>query len=159
LTTWSYDRDTGISLQAIVEKSVSSFRREKEAYKAMSTHNHDGKIWSNVDAPGANRRKGPGKDFALIDTLPAGTSFIVLCYALGNAEVKWTGPDGTMYNSNAWDFVVTGNQDGGGYVADVLIDTGGKITDQLGAQGSCHALGQHLVQTSQTSSSTGTGEG
>jgi hypothetical protein len=140
---------TRIFLQAIVGKSVPSFRREKEAYKAMANHNHTGSIWSNVTAK-ANRRHGPGTNFALIDQLPAGQPLIILCYTRGDTET-WTtpplpnAPQGVKNTSDAWDFVVTSDQDRGGYVADVLIDTGGDITQQLGAQGTCDALRQHLA--------------
>jgi hypothetical protein len=134
---------TLLFFQAIVGESVLSLRREKEAYKAMATHNHDGKIWSNV-TQGANRRHGPGTNFGVIDTLPAGQSLIVLCYSLGQSET-FTAPNGQSYTSDAWDFVVTSDQDPGGYVADVLIDTGGDVRQQLGAQGTCDALKQRLV--------------
>jgi hypothetical protein len=135
-----------VVLQAIVEKSALSFRREKEAYKAMANHNHEGKIWSNVTR-GANRRHGPGTNFGVIDTLPAGQSLIVLCYSLGDTEQFENPTDrpGHPFTSNAWDFVVTSDQDRGGYVADVFVDTGGDIRQQLGAQGTCDALRQHLA--------------
>ena len=71
----------------------------------MSTHNHTGSIWSNVNG-GANRRHGPGTKFARIDTLQAGTSLIVLCYSRGERET-FTAPNGQTYTSDAWDFVVT----------------------------------------------------
>jgi hypothetical protein len=114
----------------------------------MSDHNHTGSIWSNVTG-GANRRHGPGTNFNLIDqasinNLPAGTSLIVLCYTRGDTE-SWTAPDGHTYTSDAWDFVVISDQDRGGYVADVFINTDGDITHQLGAQGTCDALRQHLA--------------
>jgi hypothetical protein len=142
LTTWSYDPDSRIFLQAIVVKSVPSFRREREAYKAMATHNRTGSIWSNVTL-GANRRQGPGTNFGIIDTLPAGTPLIVLCYSLGETE-SFTTAQGNTNTSAAWDFVVTSDQDSGGYVADVLVDTGGDIVQQLGGQGTCAALRQRL---------------
>jgi hypothetical protein len=140
----AYHLLTRIFLQVIVGKSVPSFRIEKEAYKAMSDHNHAGSIWSNV-TDGANRRHGPGTSFnPPIDKLPAGTSLIVLCYTLGDTE-SWMAPNGQTYTSDTWDFVVTSDQDRGGYVADVFIDTGGDITYQLGAQGTCDALRQRLA--------------
>jgi len=129
--------------QAIVEKSVPAFRREKEAYKAMATHNHTGSIWSNV-TNGANRRRGPGTNFGIIDTLRAGTPLLVLCYSLGDTE-SFTTPDGNTNTSAAWDFVVTSDQDGGGYVADVFVDTGGDTVQMLGGQGTCDALRQRLA--------------
>jgi hypothetical protein len=113
--------------------------------------NHDGKIWANV--PGvAHRRYGPGISFDKIDSLQPGTPLIVLCYALGDAE-SFTTPGGKTNTSNAWDFVVTSDQDPGGYVADVLVDTGGDITQQLGEQGTCDALRQRLVPPSGSNAS------
>ena len=109
----------------------------------MSIHNHTGSIWSNVTL-GANRRRGPGTNFEKIDTLPAGQSLIILCYSRGQSE-SFTAPNGQTYTSDAWDFVVTGDQDPGGYVADVLVDTGGDITQQLGSQGTCQILQQRLA--------------
>ncbi len=115
--------------------------------------NHDGKIWANV-TDGARRRYGPGKNYDIIDTLQAGTSLIVLCYSLGDTESFMT-PGGKTYTSNAWDFVVTSDQDPGGYVADVLVDTGGDITQQLGEQGRCDALRQRLVNSSDSNQPVG----
>lgn len=109
----------------------------------MSTHNRTGYIWSTV-ASGANRRRGPSTNFAVIDTLPARTELIVLCYSHGDTET-FTASNGLTYTSDAWDFVVTSDQDAGGYVADVLIDTGSDITKQLGEQGTCAALVHHLA--------------
>src|SRR6266516_635093 len=109
----------------------------------MATHNHEGKVWSNVTL-GANRRQGPGTNYSVIDTLPANQQLIVLCYSLGDTE-SFTAPNGQTYSSDAWDFVVTSDQDPGGYVADVLLDTGGDIRQQLGSQGTCPALKQRLV--------------
>ena len=75
---------TRIFLQANVEKPVSSFRREKEAYKAMSDHNHTGFIWDHA-MNGVNRHKGPSKDSPkILPALHAGQSLIVLCYSLGD---------------------------------------------------------------------------
>lgn len=109
----------------------------------MATHNRTGSIWSNVTL-GANRRLGPGTNFEEIDTLPAGQSLIVLCYSHGQSE-SFTAPNGQTYTSDAWDFVVTSDQDPGGYVADVFVDTGGDVTQQLGAQGTCELLQQRLA--------------
>ncbi|MGI9059523.1 MAG: hypothetical protein ACR2H5_13180 [Ktedonobacteraceae bacterium] len=109
----------------------------------MSDHNHTGYIWNNV-ASGANRRHGPGANYNVIDTLPAGASLIVLCYSHGQSET-FTAPNGQTYTSDIWDFVVTSDQDRGGYVADVFVDTGGDTAQQLGAQGTCDALRQHLA--------------
>ena len=109
----------------------------------MADHNRTGSIWSNVTA-GANRRHGPGTKYdPPIDTLPAGKGLIVLCYVHGET-VSWTAPNGQTYTSDAWDFVVTSDQDSGGYVADVFVDTGGDIAQQLGQQGTCDALGDRL---------------
>jgi hypothetical protein len=135
-------RATSGKLERETKTLVLSIRREKEAYKPMATHNHEGKIWSNVTL-GANRRQGPGTSFAVIDTLPANQQLIVLCYRLGDSE-SFTAPNGQSFTSDAWDFVVTSDQDHGGYVADVLIDTGGDIRQQLGSQGPCDALIQRL---------------
>ncbi len=109
----------------------------------MADHNRTGSIWSNV-TNGANRRRGPSTSYdPPIDNLSAGTSLIVLCYARGES-VSWRAPDGHTYTSDAWDFVVTSDQDPGGYVADVFIDTGGDVTQQLGEQGKCDALADRL---------------
>lgn len=109
----------------------------------MATHNHTGSIWSNATG-GVHRRSGPGTSFALIDSLQASQPLIVLCYATGDTE-SFTTPGGQTNTSNAWDFVLTSDQDGGGYVADVFVDTGGDITQQLGAQGTCAVLAQRLA--------------
>ncbi len=109
----------------------------------MAIHNRTGSIWSNVTL-GANRRRGPGTNFDKIDNLPAGQSLIVLCYSRGDTE-SFTAPNGRSYSSDAWGFVVTSDQDPGGYVADVFVDTGGDIRQQLGAQGTCNVLQQRLV--------------
>ena len=110
----------------------------------MSNHNHEGKIWSNA-TPSVNRHAGPGTDFGVIDSLQAGQSLIVLCYSLGD-PVTFTNPFQTN-TSEAWDFVVTSDQDPGGYVADVFVDTGAEITQQLGVQGSCDLLQQRLANS------------
>ena len=138
-------------MQTIVGKSMCSLRREKEAYKAMSNHNHTGSIWSNVPHDGANRREGPGTHFEINKKLPAGTSLIVLCYTQSGDTQSWVAPGGHTYRSDAWDFVVTSDQDRGGYVADVLIDTGGEITHQLGTEGTCDALSRRLANPSDSS--------
>ena len=109
----------------------------------MATHNHTGSIWSNVTL-GANRRSGPGTNFGVIDTLPAGTPLVVFCYSFGTTE-SFTTPQGNTNTSAAWDFVVISDKDSGGYVADVLVDTGGDIVQQLGGQGACAALQQRLA--------------
>ncbi|SRR6266699_980851 len=80
----------------------------------------------------------------------ADQELIVLCYSLGET-VTWTtpplphAPQGVTNTSDAWDFVVTSDQDAGGYVADVFIDTHGDIRHQLGEQGRCDHLKQRLV--------------
>lgn len=111
----------------------------------MSDHNHTGSIWGNA-TPSVNRHSGPGESFAVIDTLPANQSLIVLCYSLGDI-VTFTNPFQTN-TSAAWDFVVTSDQDPGGFVADVFVNTGGDITIQLGEQGTCKALQQRLANSS-----------
>jgi len=117
-------------------------RREEEVYTAMATHNHTGSIWSNTG--NVHRRRGPGTNFEIIDSLPAGQPLIVFCYALGD-PVTFTTPSGHTNTSDAWDFVVISDQDAGGYVADVFIDTGSDITQQLGEQGRCDLLQQRLA--------------
>ncbi len=97
-----------------------------------------GFIWSNATG-GVHRRCGPGAGFGIIDTLGANQSVTVLCFSRGDTE-SFTAPDGKAYTSNAWDFVVTGDGDAGGYVADAFVNTGGDITQQLGAGGSCIIL-------------------
>jgi hypothetical protein len=124
-------------------KAVLSLRKEQEVDKTMASLNRTGYIWSNA-TNGANRRHGPGGNFAIIDTLPAGTPLLVLCYSHGDRET-FTAPNGVMYTSDAWDFVITSDQDPGGYVADVLVDTGSDITKQLGNQGTCAALAHRLT--------------
>jgi hypothetical protein len=118
----------------------------------MSDHNHAGTIWSkNPDGTPltVHRRKGPGQDFALVDQqdgkLAGGTPVIVLCYTLGNEDVEFPNPFQPHNKSNAWDFVVTSDQDPGGFVADVFIDTGGDIRHQLREQGKCSVLRRSLV--------------
>jgi len=108
----------------------------------MSMHNHEGIIWSNA-MQGVNRRSGPGEDYAAIDTLQAGQPLVVLCYSQGE-PVTFTNPFQTN-TSDAWDFVVTSDQDPGGYVADVFIDTGGDTTQQFGEQGRCDILQQRFA--------------
>ncbi len=107
---------------------------------------HEGKIWSNVTEP-VHRRSGPTTHHPIIDQFQAGQEFLVLCYSLGDTEQfeNPTNPPGHPFTSNAWDFVVTSEQDTGGYVADVFIDTGGDIRQQLGTQGTCPALKGRLV--------------
>ena len=109
----------------------------------MATHNHTGTIWSNATG-GVHRRRGPGTTYEIIDSLPPGQSLVVFCYALGE-PVTFTTPGGHTNTSDAWDFVVTSDQDAGGYVADVFVDTGSEITQQLGEQGRCDLLQQRLV--------------
>ena len=108
----------------------------------MATHNHTGSIWSNATA-GVRRHRQPHVNSEVIDTLHAGQALIVLCYEHGD-EATFDAPNGLKYASNAWDFVVTSDQDAGGYVADVFVDTGGDITQQLGGQGTCDVLRQRL---------------
>jgi hypothetical protein len=59
--------------------------------------------------------------------------------------VAFTAADGQTYTSEYWDFVVTSDQDPGGYVADVFVNTGGNIERQLGEQGSSDMLQQRLA--------------
>jgi len=62
--------------------------------------------------------------------------------------VSFQAADGQTYTSKDWDFVVTSDQDPGGYVADVFVNTGGNIEQQLGEQGRSDALQQRLVAPS-----------
>lgn len=105
--------------------------------------NHSGTIWSNVPNQ-VHRRSGPGTSYAIIDSLSASQQLIVLCYSWGDTET-FTNPNGATNTSAAWDFVVTSDQDAGGYVADVFIDTGGDISQQLEQQGLCNQLKQRLM--------------
>jgi hypothetical protein len=133
-----------IFLQASVGKSVPSLRKEKETYKAMSNHNHTGSIWGNA-TDGVNRHSEPNKNSATIGIpLQAGQSLIVLCYSRGQS-MTFKNPNGHVNTSDAWDFVVTSDQDPGGYVADVYVDTGDDIARQLGEQGRCDILQQSLA--------------
>jgi uncharacterized protein YraI len=117
-------------------------RREKEIYKTMSDHNHTGSIWSNATA-GVRRHTGPGQNFPVNKILPAGQELVVLCYSRGDS-VSFVNP--YMSNtSDAWDYVVTKDDDSGGYVADVYVNTGADITVQLGAQGVCNILAQSIT--------------
>ncbi len=104
-------------------------------------YNHPGSIWEN--APRVNRHHGPKADpTTIIDTLHAGQHLTVLCYSKGDTET-FANPHQTN-TSDAWDFVVTGDQDPGGFVADVFVNTSGDIAQQLGSQGTCDALRQRL---------------
>ena len=97
-----------------------------------------GSIWSNA-TEGVNRRCGPGTGFKIIDTLSANQGVLVVCFLLGDTE-SFTASDGNLNTSDAWDFVLTSESDSGGYVADVYINTGGDITQQLGAHGNCSII-------------------
>jgi hypothetical protein len=118
----------------------------------MSDHNHTGSIWGNVPQGGVNRHSGPGTNFAVIDPhnpLHREQQVIVLCYSLGEPKTFTTpplpnAPHGVTNTSDAWDFVVTSDQDPGGYVADVYVNTGDDIRQQLGGQGTCEALRNRL---------------
>ncbi len=127
MTTESSDCESGIAHQAMMEKSVPSCRREKEAYKAMNTQ--PGKVWGNAGS--VTRYSGPHADpTTALDTINANQSVTVLCYSNGDTE-SFTTPGGVHNTSAAWDFVVTSIQDPGGFVPDVYIDTGGPIQNQL----------------------------
>src|SRR6516225_8923019 len=108
------------------ERSVPSSRREKEAYKAMNTQ--QGTIWAN--AGNVTRYNTPHADNSIIDSINAGQSVTILCYSHGDTQ-SFKAPDGVTYTSDAWDFVVTSDQDAGGFVNDVHINTGGDIRKQL----------------------------
>jgi len=110
----------------------------------MSDHNHTGFIWDHA-MNGVNRHKGPSKASPkILPALHAGQSLIVLCYSLGD-DMEFPNPFQPNNTSNAWDFVVTSDQDPGGYVADVYVNTGGDIRQQLGAQGKCDLLKQSFA--------------
>src|SRR6266487_108845 len=134
-------------------KQKHSVRREKEAYKAMAIRtlgvhtwiNHTGSIWENAKDI-AHRRLRPDATSPKIDTLPAGQPLTILCYSLGTTE-EFINPLGIRNTSNAWDFVVTSDQDSGGYVADVYVNNDGDIAQQLGEQGRCNALKQRLANS------------
>ena len=104
---------------------------------------HTGSIWENAtDNP--HRRSGPGTNFPIIGPpLQPGQPLIILCYSLGTT-VEFTNPLGITNRSDAWDFVVISDQDPGGYVADVFVNTDGNIRQQLGDHGTCELLRQRL---------------
>ena len=105
-------------------------------------YNLQGTVWEN--AARVNRHSGPKADpTTIIDTIHANQQVTILCYSKGDTQT-FANPFRTN-TSDAWDFVVTSDQDPGGYVADVLIDTGGDIRQQLGSQGTCDALRQRLA--------------
>jgi hypothetical protein len=64
---------------------------------------------------------------------------------MSDHEESWEDPERNTWKSKAWDFVVTSDDDPGGYVADVFVNTFGDVTHQLGPQGACNALKQRLV--------------
>src|SRR5690349_20496818 len=72
---------------------------------------------------------------------------IVLCYSYGDT-VSVVNPYGHKNTSDAWDFVITSDDDPGGYMADVYIDTGDDSIQQLGPQGTSDALQQRLMSSS-----------
>src|SRR6516162_828939 len=98
----------------MMEKSVPSCRREREAYKAMNTQ--QGTVWGNAGS--VTRYSGPHANSTVIDTINANQPVTVLCYSHGDTQ-SFTAPDGHTYTSDAWDFVVTSDQDSGGFVNDV----------------------------------------
>jgi hypothetical protein len=57
--------------------------------------------------------------------------------------------------SSAWDYVVISDQDGGGFVADVLVDTGDDIIKQLGEQGACETLRFRLESPTDSNTAAG----
>jgi hypothetical protein len=135
-------------MQTIVGQSVCSLRREKEAYKAMSNHNHTGKIWHSLTEGVFIHSEPTNTPETRIGTLHADQQLIVLCYSFGDSiSLQHPTGDEPTQPSNAWDFVVTSDQDRGGYVADVFIDTGGDIRQQLGEQGRCDILKRRLADS------------
>jgi len=103
-----------------------------------------GSIWDNTKDV-AKRRKRPDRNSEVIDTLQAGQPLIILCYSMSDHEESWEDPERNIWRSKAWDFVVTSDDDSGGYVADVYVNTYGIVTQQLGPQGACNLLKQRLV--------------
>lgn len=107
---------------------------------------HTGSIWENATA-GVRRHSRPDPNSPPIgDPLQAGQPLIILCYSLGTTE-SFVNPRGITNTSDAWDFVVTSDQDPGGYVADVFVNTDGDIAQQLGNQGRCSILKQSLANS------------
>jgi hypothetical protein len=113
----------------------------------MSNHNHTGSIWSNATT-GVRRHTKPHTDAEVKDVLPADQPLLIFCYSHGDT-VKFENPNGHTNMSNAWDFVVTNDDDSGGFVADVYINTGNDIIQQLGPQGTSDALRQRLALASE----------
>lgn len=105
-------------------------------------YNHQGTVWQNAGR--VNRHSGPFADpTTVIDTVNAGQSVIVLCYSQGETQT-FANPFHSN-TSDAWDFVITSDQDPGGFVADVFINTDGDIRQQIGSQCTCDALQQRLA--------------
>jgi len=132
VTVYSFDG------YAATIKQVRMTEVGQEGEEGLQTMPVTGSIWGNA-TEGVNRRCGPGTGFKIIDTLSANQDVTVVCFLRGDTE-SFTASDGNTYTSDAWDFVVTGDGDRGGYVADVLINTGGDITQQLGAHGNCSII-------------------
>jgi hypothetical protein len=100
-----------------------------------------GTVWKN--AGNVTRHSGPHADpTSVIDTLPANQSVIVLCWSHGD-NMTFANPF-VSNTSDAWDFVVTSDQDPGGFVADVFINTVKDIRQQLPV--SCDILAQRLLR-------------
>ena len=113
----------------------------------MPDHNHTGTIWQNIDHRGEVRHLGPGDNFDPIGSkLKPGTAVVVLCYSHNPVGItkKHPTPGGIHNENDLWDFVVTEDDDSGGYIPDVYVDTGDPIDKQLGPQGTCAALKQRL---------------
>lgn len=103
-----------------------------------------GTVWGNIGS--VTRYSAPHSDATkVIDTLHANQSVKVLCYSHGDTE-SWKTPGGVNNTSDAWDFVVTSDQDPGGFVNDVFIDTGGPIQHLLPV--TCTILSQRLQRMS-----------
>ena len=113
----------------------------------MSETNHTGTIWQNVNPSDGVRRLGPDDSYPVLDTLKAGTSVVVLCYSHNPQGItkSHTTPGGVANTSDLWDFVVTENDDGGGYIPDVFVNTGADTDKLYGPQGACAALQQRLL--------------
>ena len=105
-------------------------------------YNLQGTVWENAGR--VNRHRGPKADpTTIIDTVHAHQRVTILCYTKGDTQT-FTNPFQTN-TSDDWDFVVIGDHDPGGFVADVFINTGSDIHQQLGKQGTCDALRQRLA--------------
>ena len=104
-----------------------------------------GIVWSNAGS--VPRYSGPHADpNTIIDTITANQHVTVLCYTNGDTE-SFTTPGGVLNTSPAWDFVVTSDQDPGGFVNDVYLDTNNQDIRKL-LPTTCNILWQRLQRMS-----------